>query len=62
MLLDVVQGDPHWADGSLTRLEWAAEHGKRVINPIVYAEFSVWYDVRKELAQTLAGILNSVCP
>ncbi|WP_231561832.1 type II toxin-antitoxin system VapC family toxin [Nitrosococcus oceani] len=50
-----MQGDPHWADWSLTQLEWAAEHGKLVINPIVYTEFSVWYDDREELEKTLTG-------
>lgn len=44
VLLDVVQDDPHWADWSQAQLEQAGERGGLVVNPVVYAEFSVWYD------------------
>lgn len=54
VLLDVVQDDPHWADWSQTQLEHALGHGGLVINPVVYAEFSVWYDDMAVLEQTLA--------
>ncbi|QBQ53259.1 type II toxin-antitoxin system VapC family toxin [Nitrosococcus wardiae] len=55
VLLDVVQNDPSWADWSLAQLEWAAERGNLVINPVVYAEFSVWYDDMEELERILIG-------
>lgn len=54
VLLDVVQADSRWADWSIAQLEHAAEHGGLVINPIVYAEFSVWYDDIQLLERTLA--------
>jgi predicted nucleic acid-binding protein len=44
VLLDVVQADPRWSDWSLEQLERAAGRGGIVINPVVYSEFSVWYD------------------
>lgn len=44
VLLDVVQADARWADWSQEQLEHASEHGGLLINPVVYAEFSVWYE------------------
>jgi predicted nucleic acid-binding protein len=54
VLLDVVQSDPRWGDWSQTQLEHAFEHGGLTINPIVYAEFSVWYDDMDLLERTLS--------
>lgn len=54
ILLDVVQDDPHWGGWSQSQLEHALGHGGLAINPIVYAEFSVWYDDLARLEQTLA--------
>lgn len=54
VLLDVVGDDPHWANWSLTQLEYAANHGGLVINPIVYSEFSVWYEDMHTLESALA--------
>lgn len=53
VLLDVVQDDPHWGDWSQAQLEHALGHGGLAINPIVYAEFSVWYDDMTQLQDTL---------
>lgn len=39
VLLDVLQDDPDWAEWSVAQLD-----GGTVINPIIYAELSVWYD------------------
>lgn len=44
VLLDVVQDDPRWTEWSQTQLEQAARRGGIMINPVIYAEFSVWYD------------------
>ena len=54
VLLDVVQDDPRWADWSQAQLEHALGHGGLMINPVIYAEFSVWYDDMARLEQTLA--------
>lgn len=43
VLLDVLKGDPHWADWSQTALEAAASRDELVINDIVYAELSTRY-------------------
>lgn len=54
VLLDVVQDDPRWGDWSQAQLEHGLGHGGLMINPVVYAEFSVWYDDIALLEQTLA--------
>ena len=54
VLLDVVQDDPRWGDWSQTQMEHALGRGGLMINPVVYAEFSVWYDDIALLEQTLA--------
>jgi predicted nucleic acid-binding protein len=54
VLLDVVQDDPRWADWSQAQIEHALDHGGLAINPIVYAEFSVWYEDTGLLERTLA--------
>lgn len=54
VLLDVVQDDPEWAEWSLAQLERATGRGGLVINPVIYAEFSVWYDDMETLERTLA--------
>ena len=53
VLLDVVQADARWADWSLEQLERASTHGGISINPIVYAEFSVWYDAIERCEEVL---------
>lgn len=54
VLLDVVQADARWADWSQDQLERAAERGGLLINPIVYAEFSVWFEDFQQLEQVVA--------
>ncbi|TAN12293.1 MAG: type II toxin-antitoxin system VapC family toxin [Burkholderiaceae bacterium] len=53
ILLDVVQNDPQWADWSQEQLERGLAHGGLLINPVVYAEFSVWYDRIEEVERDL---------
>lgn len=55
VLLDVVQADPRWAEWSQDQLARAAERGGFVINPIVYAEFSVWYEDIRKFERVLSG-------
>ncbi|MFC6445493.1 type II toxin-antitoxin system VapC family toxin [Shinella zoogloeoides] len=43
VLLDLVTGDPVWADWSVAALEGAALLGPLAINDVVYAELSVRY-------------------
>lgn len=49
VLLDVVTGDPKWADWSQNQLEAAALTKALAINPIIYAELSVRYDNIEEV-------------
>jgi predicted nucleic acid-binding protein len=44
VLLDLVTGDPVWADWSVAELEAAALLGPLAINNVIYAELSVRYD------------------
>lgn len=43
VLLDLVTGDPQWADWSAATLEAAALLGPLAINDVIYAELSVRY-------------------
>lgn len=54
VLLDVVQADPQWADWPQEQLERAGDRGGLLINPIIYAEFSVCYDDMQLLERVLA--------
>lgn len=54
VLLDVLQADEQWADWSQTRLEWALQHGGLLVNPVIYAELSVWYKRIETLDTVLA--------
>lgn len=53
VLLDVVQDDPRWADWSQQQLAHAAAHGGIVINPVIFAEFSVWYGTLEQVDAVL---------
>jgi hypothetical protein len=54
VLLDIATDDPRWADWSLQQLDAASIRGPVVINPVVYAEFSVGYARIEELDAVLA--------
>ena len=43
VLIDVIEDDPQWADGSQRQLEVAALNGKLVINAIIFAEVADGY-------------------
>jgi predicted nucleic acid-binding protein len=54
VLLDIATNDPRWAIWSLRRLDAAAIRGPVLINPVVYAEFSIGYARIEEIDQVLA--------
>jgi len=54
VLLDVVTGDPQWADWSVGQLDTAAIRGALAINHMVYAELSV----RFTTIEALDAVLN----
>jgi predicted nucleic acid-binding protein len=41
VLIDVLQDDPQWADGSITQMRAQARVHPLVINPVIYAEISL---------------------
>lgn len=53
VILDVVTEDPDWLDWSASMLERAAESGRLVINPLVYAEVSAGFDTIEALDDAL---------
>ena len=55
VLLDLVTGDPTWADWSVAALEEAALQGPLAINDVVYAELSVRYRDIAELDAMIAA-------
>lgn len=54
VLLDIITDDPKWADWSIQKLAEAADTGRVVINPIIYAEVSVGFDAAEDLDAVLA--------
>lgn len=53
VLLDVITGDQQWADWSAEQIAAAADTGRVVINPLIYAEVSVGYQTHEELDELL---------
>jgi predicted nucleic acid-binding protein len=53
VILDVVTEDPEWMDWSASMLEDAAQRGRLVINPLVYAEVSCGFDRIEALEEAL---------
>ena len=53
VILDVVTADPEWHDWSAAALTAAAESGRLVINPIVYAEVAVGFERIEDLEEVL---------
>jgi predicted nucleic acid-binding protein len=64
ILLDLVTGDPKWAEWSQQRLDSAAARDQVAINDIVYAEQSVGYATIEELDEMIhrAGVINAAIP
>ena len=53
VLFDFLNDDDDWSDWSSAMLSDAAERGRVVINPIIYAEVSVRYDRIEDLNEAL---------
>ena len=56
VLLDIATDDPKWAHWSLHQLDAAAVRGSVLINPVVYAEFSVGYQRVEEVDRVVADV------
>lgn len=53
VLLDVMTEDAEWLDWSSSALARAADRGRLVINPLVYAEVSIGFDRIEDLDSAL---------
>lgn len=53
VLLDVITADPKWSGWSEQALAESRDSGQLVINPIVYAEVSVGFDLIEDLDSVL---------
>ncbi|MGH3517969.1 MAG: type II toxin-antitoxin system VapC family toxin [Haloechinothrix sp.] len=53
VLLDVLTGDPTWADWAETALADARDAGELAINPIIYAEVPAGFDTIEDLDDAL---------
>lgn len=53
VILDVVTEDADWVDWSAAMLASAAQHGRLVINPLIYAEVSCGFDRIEALDEAL---------
>ena len=53
VILDVVSDDEEWGDWSASMLSAAAQSGRLVINPLIYAEVSCGYDRIEDLDEAL---------
>jgi predicted nucleic acid-binding protein len=53
VLLDVLLEDEDWVDWSAAMVADAAQHGRILINPIIYAEVSIAYDDLESLERAL---------
>jgi predicted nucleic acid-binding protein len=53
VLFDVLLEDEEWIDWSAARVAEAAQHGRVVVNPIIYAEVSSAYDDIEALERAL---------
>ena len=56
VLLDVIQDDATWADWSISQLRSQAKIHQLVINPVIYAEISLAF----ELIETLDKVLEDM--
>ena len=64
VLLDLITGDPQWAEWSRQQLDFAAARDEIAINDIIYAELSVRYGTIEALDEMLreAEVVSAVIP
>lgn len=57
VILDFMSEDPVWSEWSINALRQAADSGRTVINPIIYAEISTRFSRIETLDEVLAATL-----
>ena len=63
VLVDVLQNDPQWADGSIAQLRAQARLHVLAINPVIYAELSPSFttlEALDDVVQTLALAVREI--
>ena len=53
ILIDIIDRDPAWASWSESQVDRLAADGPLIINPIVYAEVSIYFDSEDEVERAL---------
>ncbi len=53
VLLDVLEEDPEWYGWSAAKLSECAEHSTLAINPVIYSEVSIGFNLIEELEEAL---------
>ena len=56
VLVDVVQDDPQWADGSIRQLRAQSKLHELVINPVIYSELSLSYATLEALDRAVTTL------
>lgn len=56
VLIDIVQDDPDWAEGSIRQLRAQARLHELAINPVIYAELSLSYTTLEALESAVATL------
>jgi predicted nucleic acid-binding protein len=56
VLIDIIDGDPRWADWSSAQLAPLVLHRRAVINPIIYAEVAAGFDSLEALDAGIAPL------
>jgi len=54
VILDVVEHDPQWCEWSLSALEKYGESNQLIINPMIYAEVSIGFELIEEVEHALS--------
>ena len=60
VLVDVLQNDTDWVDGSISQLRAQSQIHRLIINPIVYAELSLTFSRLEALDRVLAKMVLPV--
>jgi len=60
VLVDVLQDDPQWADGSIGQLRAQSRIHALVINPVIYAEISLSFSTMEALDKVIETLALQV--
>lgn len=61
VLMDVLQDDPQWTDGSIGQWRAQSRIHALVINPVIYAEISLSFSTMEALGKVIETLALQVC-